>query len=172
MTPIERYRKDLEREGFAHDRAQELVVRGLQRVYDDLLDAETGSDGSEPEPGGLLSRLFGKRAPAEPKPITRGLYVWGGVGRGKTYLVDAFYDCLPEERKKRIHFHRFMQKVHQALASLKHQSDPLKIVAADFAATTRVLCFDEFFVSDITDAMVLGRLLAGLFENGVVMVAT
>ena len=172
MTPIERYRQDLQREDFVHDPAQELVVKHLQRVYDELLRPMAAVEPKKSAGSGMLSRLFGKRATEEISKPPKGLYVWGGVGRGKTYLVDAFFDCLPETKKKRIHFHRFMQKIHQALSVLKHQSDPLKIVAADFAASTRVLCFDEFFVSDITDAMVLARLLEGLFDNGIVMVAT
>jgi cell division protein ZapE len=94
------------------------------------------------------------------------------VGRGKTYLVDTFFECLPLERKKRIHFHRFMQKVHHELRDLKDQRDPLQIVAKHFADKARVLCFDEFFVSDITDAMLLSGLLRGLFQRGVTMIAT
>jgi cell division protein ZapE len=87
----------------------------------------------------------------------RGLYLWGGVGRGKTYLVDTFVDALPLERKQRIHFHSFMRAVHAELKSLKNQPDPLRIVARRFAEKARVICLDEFFVADITDAMLLRR---------------
>ncbi|STT06736.1 ATPase [Klebsiella pneumoniae] len=84
---------------------------------------------------------------------------WGGVGRGKTWLMDLFYQSLPGERKQRLHFHRFMLRVHEELTTLQGHSDPLEIVADRFKAETDVLCFDEFFVSDITDAMLLGGLM-------------
>jgi cell division protein ZapE len=89
----------------------------------------------------------------------RGLYLWGGVGRGKTYLVDTFVDALPLERKQRIHFHSFMRAVHAELKELKNQPEPLRIVARRFAEKARVICLDEFFVADITDAMLLDGLL-------------
>ncbi len=101
-----------------------------------------------------------------------GLYIWGGVGRGKTFLMDLFYETLALPAKKRIHFHRMMHEVHARLARLGDIEDPLDQVAADIAWETRVLCFDEFFVSDIGDAMMLGRLLEGLFQRGVTLLAT
>jgi cell division protein ZapE len=101
-----------------------------------------------------------------------GLYFWGGVGRGKTFLMDLFFDSLPFEQKSRMHFHRFMRHVHHALTDLQGEADPLRKIALDFADKNRVLCFDEFFVSDITDAMILAGLLEVLFENGVTLVAT
>jgi cell division protein ZapE len=100
------------------------------------------------------------------------LYFWGGVGRGKTYLVDTFFDSLPFEEKMRVHFHRFMHRVHQELKLLAGKSDPLKIIAAKFAQEAKIICFDEFFVSDITDAMILGTLFEELFAHNVVLVAT
>lgn len=102
----------------------------------------------------------------------KGLYVWGGVGRGKTYLMDLFYECVPGSKKRRTHFHRFMQEIHQELTHLQGASDPIKQVAEKLASEVEVLCFDEFFVSDIGDAMILGGLLEALFAKGVVLVAT
>ena len=102
----------------------------------------------------------------------RGLYVWGGVGRGKTHLVDLFFRAPRLDSKLRLHFHRFMQLVHEELNALSVREDPLRVVAARIAERARLLCLDEFYVSDITDAMILDRLLAGLFENGVTLVAT
>ena len=107
--------------------------------------------------------------PAAPE---RGLYIWGGVGRGKTHLVDTFYDSLALERKLRVHFHRFMQRVHAALTQHSGAKNPLEIVADDIADEALVLCFDEFFVSDIGDAMILGGLIDALSRRGVTLVAT
>lgn len=112
-------------------------------------------------------KLMGR--PAEPE---RGLYIWGGVGRGKTHLVDTFYDSLALERKLRVHFHRFMQRLHAALTQHSGAKNPLEVVADDIADEALVLCFDEFFVSDIGDAMILGGLIDALFRRGVTLVAT
>jgi cell division protein ZapE len=120
-------------------------------------------------PRHILARLFGSAGDDE---RIRGLYLWGGVGRGKTFLMDLFYESLQIDDKKRIHFHRLMRDVHERLQALGDVADPLEKVAESIARDTRVLCFDEFFVSDIGDAMILGRLLAGLFDRGVTLVAT
>ena len=116
------------------------------------------------------NRFLGRslRSPQVPK----GLYLYGGVGRGKSFLMDAFYGCLPYRRKRRVHFHAFMAEIHRRLKGLKSEANPLKAVAAEIAGETRVLCFDEFHVSDIADAMILGRLLENLLNEGVVLVAT
>src|SRR4029079_12859523 len=116
----------------------------------------------------LLSKL-GKRKPVKPE---KGLYMWGGVGRGKTWLMDLFFHSLPFEQKRRRHFHRFMYDVHAQLRQLADRESPLEVVADSIAADTRVLCFDELFVSDIADAMILGTLLDALFQRGVSLVAT
>ncbi len=136
-------------------------MRHLQRLYDDLLAAQ----GNKP---GMLGKLFGRK---EQAPV-KGLYFWGGVGRGKTYLVDTFFDALPFEQKMRTHFHRFMKRVHEEMKTLKGEKNPLTVIAKRFSAEARVICFDEFFVSDITDAMILGTLMEELFKNGVTLVAT
>ena len=167
MTPLERYRLDLQRPDFFHDAAQENAVRHLQRLYEDLVKAE--SSASAAEESGWFGKLFGSKKPQEP---VKGLYFWGGVGRGKTYLVDTFYDALPFKHKMRTHFHRFMKRVHEELEHLKGHKNPLTMIAAQFAKEARVICFDEFFVSDITDAMILATLLEELFKNGVSLVAT
>ncbi|OMG68876.1 cell division protein ZapE [Stutzerimonas balearica] len=161
MTPLERYQADLKRPDFFHDAAQENAVRHLQRLYDDLLASERNN-------GGLFGKLFGKKSQ---EPV-KGLYFWGGVGRGKTYLVDTFYDALPFKQKMRTHFHRFMKRVHEEMKTLKGEKNPLTIIGKRFADEARVICFDEFFVSDITDAMILATLLEELFKNGVSLVAT
>ena len=162
MTVLTRYQADLERPDFFRDAAQENAVRHLQRLYDDLVHQSQGG------PGVLLQKLFGKK---QSVPI-KGLYFWGGVGRGKTYLVDTFYDALPFPQKMRTHFHRFMKRVHEEMKTLSGEKNPLIIIAKRFAAEAKVICFDEFFVSDITDAMILATLLDELFKNGVSLVAT
>ncbi|CAD5375644.1 Cell division protein ZapE [Pseudomonas sp. OF001] len=162
MTPLERYQADLKRPDFFHDAAQENAVRHLQRLYDDLVNG--GQQDS-----GLLGKLFGRKKPQGP---IKGIYFWGGVGRGKTYLVDTFFDALPFKQKMRTHFHRFMKRVHEEMKTLKGEKNPLTIIARRFADEARVICFDEFFVSDITDAMILATLLEELFKNGVSLVAT
>ncbi|MBL4583972.1 MAG: AFG1 family ATPase [Pseudomonadales bacterium] len=165
MTPIEKYQTDLTREDFNYDPAQETAVKQLQDLYERLTAPEP------PASRGLLNRLINRTAPRPKQPI-KGLYFWGGVGRGKTYLMDLFYECLPFENKTRIHFHRFMQKIHRNLKELEGTEDPLKTIGAQLASQARVICFDEFFVSDITDAMILGRLLEHMFENGMTLVTT
>lgn len=165
MTPLERYKQDLQRDDFAYDPTQEMAVGHLQRLYDDLVAQEQASQ------SGLMQRLGRKLRRHKPEPI-RGLYFWGGVGRGKTYLMDTFYDSLPFERKMRTHFHRFMQRVHRELKLLDGTKNPLVTIGRKYAEEARIICFDEFFVSDITDAMILGGLMEQLFENGVSLVAT
>ena len=162
MTPLERYQADLKRPDFFHDAAQENAVRHLQRLYDDLVSGQQESTG-------LFGKLFGRKKPQGP---VKGIYFWGGVGRGKTYLVDTFFDALPFEQKMRTHFHRFMKRVHEEMKTLKGEKNPLTIIGKRFADEARVICFDEFFVSDITDAMILATLLEELFNNGVSLVAT
>ena len=164
LTPWQRYQKDLERPDFHKAPAQEDAVRRLQALYDKLVAAEN-------ERSSALARLRRKLRKGREEPI-KGLYFWGGVGRGKTYLMDTFYESLPFQRKMRVHFHRFMQRVHNELKALKGEKNPLDLVSRKFADEARVICFDEFFVSDIGDAMILATLMDGLFSRGVTLVCT
>lgn len=164
ITPLSKYEADIASGGFTEDAAQRRAVEALQRLYEDMLSFR------QQQGGGLLTSVkswFGK-TPQAP----RGIYFWGGVGRGKTYLVDTFYDTLPFEQKLRVHFHRFMHRVHKELKELKGKSDPLPIIADKLANEAQIVCFDEFFVQDITDAMILGTLMQELFKRNVVLVAT
>ena len=167
LSPFAKYKQDLQRTDFQYDVAQENAVQHLQRLFEDLQNKPLPVTGFKK----VLNRWT--RVVSKPKTkIIKGLYFWGGVGRGKTYLVDTFFDSLPFENKMRVHFHRFMHRVHQELKTLTGQADPLKIIAKRFAEETCVICFDEFFVSDITDAMILGTLFEELFTYNVTLVAT
>jgi len=163
-TPWQRYQADLERDDFSRDPAQEQAVKLLQDLYERLLVAHRKHSGG-------LAGWFRRARGQVPEPET-GLYLWGGVGRGKTYLVDTFYECLPYKRKMRVHFHRFMRRVHDELRDLAGEKNPLEKVADRLAEEAKVVCFDEFYVSDIADAMILGGLLEALFARGVTLVAT
>jgi cell division protein ZapE len=158
----EAYDASLQSHGHDEDAAQLDVVARLDDLRERL---ET----HRPRSG--LRRWFG-RGSSTAGAAVRGLYLWGGVGRGKTFLMDLFFDALEVDGKTRIHFHRMMRGVHERLQALGDVEDPLDKIATEIARDTRVLCFDEFFVSDIGDAMILGRLLTALFERGVTLVAT
>ena len=163
MSPKARYRALLNTPGFSADPAQERVVALLEDLHQ-ALEQRRG------ESNGWWSRLVG-RGGRRAEPVT-GLYLWGGVGRGKTMLMDMFFESQPPHDRLRMHFHRFMQRVHHELRDLAGTVDPLQQVAGHLADESRLLCFDEFFVSDIGDAMILGELLEGLFARGVTLVAT
>lgn len=159
MMPKERYIADLSRPGFIADAAQASVVEQLQLLYESL---ETRAAQS----AGILNRLFRKTS------FIKGVYLWGSVGRGKTYLMDCFYDALQVTRKQRVHYHRFMLDIHARLRSLPKSPNPLPIIGKQIAATTQVLCLDEFHVSDVADAMLLSGLLQALVDNQVTLVLT
>ncbi|EJE9654636.1 AFG1 family ATPase [Salmonella enterica] len=170
LSPTSRYLQALNEGTHQPDDVQKKVVDRLETLYQAL----TAKKPSATPPGGLIARLgklLGKNEPDAQIPV-RGLYMWGGVGRGKTWLMDLFYHSLPGERKLRLHFHRFMLRVHEELTALQGQIDPLDIIADRFKTETDVLCFDEFFVTDITDAMLLGGLMKALFARGITLVAT
>ncbi|EMM9640459.1 cell division protein ZapE [Providencia rettgeri] len=172
MSPTMRYQQALADGNYQPDDVQKLAVERLDKIYQNLVNAP--SIVPSEKPSGLkqrFSRLLGKAPTTSIVPV-QGLYMWGGVGRGKTWLMDMFYESLPGTRKLRLHFHRFMKKVQEDLMALQGQENPLDIIADEFKKHTDVLCFDEFFVSDITDAMILGTLLEGLFARGITLVAT
>ncbi|KQN64348.1 MULTISPECIES: cell division protein ZapE [unclassified Erwinia] len=171
MSPLARYEQALANGEYQPDEVQRAAMTRLNGIWQ-ALSQQTPSAVSQG--GGLfgrLNKLLGKGKPAVQQPV-RGLYMWGGVGRGKTWLMDSFFQSIPGERKQRLHFHRFMLRVHEELTQLQGHSDPLQIVADRFKAETDLLCFDEFFVSDITDAMLLGTLMEALFSRGITLVAT
>ena len=155
-TPSVLYARGVAERRWQDDPEQRAALVALDRIHAELL-----------APASWWQRLRGKIA----RPV-RGLYLWGAVGRGKTFLVDLFFAALPSDAKLRVHFHRFMGRVHAELAKLEGHSDPLREVAAHFADQARVLCLDEFFVTDIGDAMILGGLLQHLFARGVTLVTT
>lgn len=160
VPPVQWYAAARCQPGFQSDPAQAAAIDRLQHLFDELVDYKRKKN-----------RLFAKTLLPDP-PVPRGLYFWGGVGRGKSFLMDGFFACMPYRRKRRMHFHAFMQEVHASLNSLKSEADPLAKVAAHIATKTCLLCFDEFHVSDIADAMILGRLFTHLFRRGVILVAT
>ncbi len=149
----------LAQRGATLDHAQAAALDRLQALADELTAFRVARQSR-------LKRLFA------PPAIPRGLYLWGGVGRGKSFLMDSFFAAVPLKRKTRVHFHAFMRDVHAELQTLKGEVDPLAAVAARIAKRWRLICFDEFHVSDIADAMILGRLMKALFEAGVVFVLT
>jgi cell division protein ZapE len=164
MSLLEHYQRALTDNGYSPDPAQLKAVTALERVRGELLARE--------KPRRLGARLRGLLATDRQPATVRGAYLWGGVGRGKTFAMDLFFEALPFDDKLRYHFHRLMYRVHQRLREQQQQRDPLEVVAEELAAQARVICFDEFFVADIGDAMILARLLDALFERGVTLVAT
>ena len=159
LTPSSAYAAGVAQGEWQHDPAQQPVLHELDRIHAALL---------APDRRGLFERLFGADGP----PAPHGLYLWGGVGRGKTFLIDLFYDALPIAEKRRTHFHRFMREVHEQLRAHAGERDPLAAIAKQWREHLRVLVLDEFFVSDIGDAMLLARLLERLFTEGVVLVTS
>ncbi|GME37461.1 MULTISPECIES: cell division protein ZapE [unclassified Pantoea] len=170
-TLLARYEQALSQGEFRPDDVQREAITRLDALQQALVARQQSAAPSSSGLLGRLSKLMGKEKKETVQPV-RGLYMWGGVGRGKTWVMDLFFQSIPGDRKLRLHFHRFMLRVHEELTQLQGQSDPLLIVADKFKAETDILCFDEFFVSDITDAMLLGTLMEALFERGIALVAT
>jgi len=167
MNPQQRYQSDLEAGLISADPQQQRIVQYLQTLFEALSNTRSPAGGLFAAMGRLFQRTH-RDSPAQPQ----GIYLWGGVGRGKTYLMDILCECLPAEIRLRTHFHRFMQSIHTELRELQGVANPLEQVAENLAARYRVVCFDEFFVLDIGDAMILGGLLDALFRRGVVLVTT
>lgn len=161
VLPSERYLAKLQAGEFQEDLAQAQVIALLDDLFVQL--------SAKNHPQGVVASIVSRFKAREP---TTGLYVWGGVGRGKTMLMDLFFECLAPERRLRMHFYRFMRRIHAGLARWSGTPNPLQKVAAEIAEEADVLCFDEFFVSDIGDAMILSEVLRSLFELGVTLVAT
>jgi len=159
VSPKAWYQAARAKPGFIHDAAQETAIDALDVLWQQLVDFKARRN------------HFLGRSLLSPE-VPKGLYFWGGVGRGKSFLMDVFYDCVPYRRKRRVHFHHFMAEVHHGMKLLAGEKDPLLALADKIAQTTRLLCFDEFHVSDIADAMILGRLLEAMFARGVVLMAT
>jgi cell division protein ZapE len=153
------YQQNLSKRGFVSDSSQWRAVERLQQLYEEWGAYKARRDNALKR---LLVRL----------PLPKGVYLWGPVGRGKSFLMDAFYLCVPLVRKRRVHFHHFMRELHRELDELKGTEDPIDAVAARTARRHRLICFDEFHVSDIADAMILGRLLERAMERGVEFVMT
>ena len=156
--PLAIYESQLTGGGYKADPAQRKAIEELDRIWMELTAHPVSN---------WWSKIRGKQRTPVP-----GLYLWGGVGRGKTWLMDMFFDSLPGHDKQRIHFHRFMARIHAALKVRPSTRDPLTEIAREWATQYKVLCFDEFFVSDIADAMLLGGLLQALFAEGVTLIAT
>ncbi len=159
MSPKVWYQTMSAKPGFISDASQAAAIADLDALWHELIDFKAKRNH-------FLGRSL--LSPDVPK----GLYFWGGVGRGKSFLMDVFYACVPYKRKRRIHFHNFMAEVHHEMKLLESTPDPLISLADNIEKSTRLLCFDEFHVSDIADAMILGRLIEALFERGVVMIIT
>ncbi len=153
------YEQSLSQRGYQPDEAQLRAIERLQRAYEEWVAYKA-------QRASTFKRLISRPA------VPRGVYMWGGVGRGKSFLMDSFYSVVPVVRKTRLHFHEFMRDVHRQLDELKGISDPLDEVAKRIAKKYRLICFDEFHVSDIADAMILYNLLKGLFDHGVSFVMT
>lgn len=158
LSPAERYAQALASGQFMPDDAQAQAVHELERVWQELIQRYKASKKA-------FRRFRRQTAP-------QGVYMWGGVGRGKTWLMDQFYDSIPFRRKTRMHFHHFMQHVHRELNKLSGQRNPLDSVADQINKDAVVICFDEFFVSNVTDAMILSDLFQKLFHRGITLVAT
>ncbi len=162
MTPLsllEKFQDNRQKAGLPPDAGQEEVIRQFCELQDQLAQLK--------KPSRLLQKFFKKK-----NNSSQGLYIWGGVGRGKTYMMDLFFESVPTSAKQRIHFHRFMQFIHAELKHKRNLQDPLSIIGKEYAKNVQLLCLDEFFVLDIGDAVILANLIDSLISNGVFLVMT
>lgn len=171
MNLLEQYRQKIAKKHYAEDRAQLAVIIELQKIADVFCNSKPSTTPIE-KPTGFLGKLFSKPQTETTQPWIKGLYCWGGVGRGKTFMMDLFFDNLPTERKRRRHFHRFMLEIQDHLNRLGNIQNPMDTLVKEMAAEIDILCLDEFFVSDITHAMILDRLLMAMQKNNITMVTT
>lgn len=163
MKPSEKYDHFLQQSGFNKDPMQQRAIKILDSLSEEIVNESSSSRGVMAS----IKALFGNK-----QCTIKGVYFWGGVGRGKTFIMDIFFQTLAIKNKKRIHFHHFMKNIHDELTKLKNTRNPVKLVAKQFASEARILCVDEFVVTDIGDAMLIGRLLEALFDEGVILLAT
>ena len=168
VSPGDAYRASLAEGAVLEDEAQARVMALLDQRFTQLVARSANKAGWFES---LANKFLSSKSGRADTSI-KGLYLWGGVGRGKTMMMDMFCHALPPERRQRMHFHRFMRRVHDGLGRFSGQANPLLKVADEIASQGDVLCFDEFFVSDIGDAMILGEVMTALFARGVVLVAT
>jgi cell division protein ZapE len=159
LSPKAWYQAACDKAGFVCDARQLAAIEQLDILWQQLVEFKN-----------KRNQFLGRSLLSPDVP--KGLYIWGGVGRGKTFLMDGFYHCLPYRRKRRIHFHNFMVEVHHEMKLLAGERDPLIALADKIERSTRLLCLDEFHVDDIADAMILGRLLEALLNRGVVLLTT
>jgi cell division protein ZapE len=161
MTPLASYQQKLSEGIIEPSPEQEKAIEQLQAIYLNLMERQKVRD----------SQIGQLRRKIKPRKSVKGLYLYGSVGIGKSFLMDTFYDCLPV-KKMRLHFHAFMQKIHQSLREKQGEKNPLQKIAQEISNQHIVICFDEFFVSDIADAMILGELFKALFKGGICLVTT
>ena len=159
MKPSDKYDEFMRQSGYLSDPAQQHTIYLLNQLHQKITQQHI-------QKKGWLNKLFAAQKTVE------GLYLWGGVGRGKTFLMDIFFQVLPLHNKKRYHFHHFMQQIHAKIGDAPPGVDPIHEIGRELAAQARVLCLDEFVINDIADAMLIGRLLETLFKHGVTLVTT
>ena len=165
--PKKKYDHALKTKKLCPDKGQLYIVKRLEALENRLISNQSS------QPTALLKKMLSRIWQSNSNHISiKGLYIWGSVGRGKTHLMDLFFECLPNDNKLRLHFHRFMQEVHHQLSRIKDEENPLELVAEHFRSRASVICLDELFVSDIGDAMILAGLLSAFYQRGISLVVT